>query len=511
MKRSALVSMFAVSAAGAALLAGLGAGGLGARPAMAQAPGGPGACSGLQAAGLFKDTTVTSAQVVAADAAKGTPTFCEVTGTISPEPRSHIGVVYRLPEGWNGKIVGFGGGGWAGNTRIETALQALKRGYATAQTDGGHNGANVWDTSWATNPAAVADFSWRAIHLMTLVSKDVAARYYGHRQTKTIYQGCSTGGRMGLIEVQRFPTDYDAATIGAPVYNLLVQTSAMVRDQTFTAPGAGFTNEQLAMVQKAALGACDARDGARDGLIADPRRCAWDPASIQCKAGQTGEQCLSGAQVNALHIAYGGLVLKDGRRASWPLAKGGEAGWPMFLQINPSKPDATNGGGMGSLGKIITGDESFSLESFRPDRDVARIRDSQFARDYEANDPKIAPFIRRGGKLLLWHGWSDAGPSPVGTIDYFEKVRAANPNSGQSVRLFLEPGVYHCGGGPGPDQVDLLSAIDDWSRSGKAPDTLLATKAKTNLSRPLCPYPQVAVYTGHGDQDAASSYACRMG
>ena len=139
MKRSALVSTFAVSAAGAALLVGLGAGGLLSHPANAQAPGGEGACSGLEASGLFKDTTVGSARMVAADAAKGTPGFCEVTGTISPEPRSHIGVIYRLPESWNGKIVGFGGGGWAGNTRIETAQQALKRGYATAQTDGGHS------------------------------------------------------------------------------------------------------------------------------------------------------------------------------------------------------------------------------------------------------------------------------------------------------------------------------------------------------------------------------------
>ena len=511
MKRSALVSMFAVSAAGAALLAGLGAGGLLTHPAMAQVPGGEGTCSGLEAAGLFKDTTVGSAKMVAADAAKGAPGFCEVTGTISPEPRSRIGVVYRLPEGWNGKIVGFGGGGWAGNTRIETAQQALKRGYATAQTDGGHNGANVWDTAWASNPAAASDFSWRAIHLMTVVSKDVAARYYGRRQTRTIYQGCSTGGRMGLVEVQRFPTDYDAATIGAPVYNLLVQTSAMVRDQAFTAPGAGFTAEQLAMVQKAALGACDAKDGARDGLLADPRKCAWDPASIQCKTGQSRDQCLTAPQVHALHLAYGGVVLKNGQRASWPLAKGGEVGWPIFLQVNSSKPDATNGGGMGSLGKIITGDESFSLESFNPDRDISRIRNSKFAHEYEANDPNIAPFIKRGGKLLLWHGWSDAGPSPLSTIDYFDKVKAANPNSGQSVRLFLEPGVYHCGGGPGPDQVDLLAAIDDWSKTGKAPDTLLANKAKSNLSRPLCPYPQTAAYKGHGDLDTASSYACKMG
>ena len=506
MRRASLVALFAVSAVGAVAALGFEGAGLGARPAMAQAPGGAEACSGLQASGLFKDTTVSSAQMVAAD--KGRPAYCEVTGVISPEARSHIGVVYRLPEGWNGKLLGLGGGGWAGNTRIETADQGLKRGYATLQTDAGHSAANVWDTSWASNPAAATDFAYRAMHLMTVVGKDVAARYYGHRQSKTYYQGCSTGGRQGLMEVQRYPADYDAASIGAPVYNLLVQTSAMVRDQTFAAPGAGFTPEQLNMVQKKALGACDAKDGAEDGVIADPRKCAWDPASIQCKPGQSGDECLSASQVQSLRSAYSGVALPNGQRASWPLAKGGEAGWPIFLQINASRPDATNGGGMGSLGKVITGDETFSLESFRPATDVARIRSSDFARQYEANDPKIAPFLKRGGKLLVWHGWSDSGPSPVGTIAYFDKVRQANPESGQSARLFLLPGVYHCGGGPGPDKVDFLGVLDDWSKTGKAPATLLATKDKTPVSRPICAYPQVAVYQGHGDQDSASSFIC---
>ncbi len=510
MKRSALVSMFAVSAAAAALLAGIGAGELGAHPAMAQAPGGADACHGLEASRLFKDVAI-RARMVTADPAKAMPAFCEVTGTISPEPRSKIGVVYRLPADWNGKLLGLGGGGWAGNVGLLSAQEGLRSGYATMQTDGGHDSSDVWNTSWASNAAARTDFAWRAMHLMTATGKDVAARFYGRRQRKTYYQGCSTGGRQGLMELQRFPADYDAASIGAPVYNLLVQTSAIVRDQTFSAPGAGFTEAQLATVNKAVLGACDARDGLTDGLIADPRKCAWDPKAIQCAPGRSGDQCLSSTQVDALRSAYTGVVLKNGQRVSWPLAKGGEVGWSRFLQTSNSASDATKGGGLGGdLGKIITGDPNFSVETFTPSRDLAKVRGSDFAREYEA-EPKLSPFLKRGGKVLMWHGWSDAGPSPVGTIAFFEKLRAANPNSGQSARLFLLPGVYHCGSGPGPDKMDLLGAIDSWSTTGKAPATMVAMKASPRLERPICPYPTVAIYKGHGDENAPSSYACKAG
>ncbi len=263
-------------------------------------------------------------------------------------------------------------------------------------------------------------------------------------------------------------------------------------------------------VNDAVLGACDAKDGVKDGLLADPRKCAWDPRSIQCKAGQSSDECLSPGQVGALHSVYKGVVLPKGQRVSWPLAKGGEVGWPIFLQTSDAKPDATKGGGLGGdLGKLITGDADFSIETFKASHDMSRIRSSDFAHQYEANDPRIAAYLKRGGKLLLWHGWSDPGPSPVGTIDYFTKVRLANPKSGQSARLFLLPGVSHCGGGTGPDKLDLLTAIDAWSTTGHAPATMLATKVNSKLSRPICPYPALATYKGHGDVNEASSYICK--
>src|SRR5262249_9214231 len=161
---------------------------------------------------------ITSAALVPADDARKLPAFCEVKGTVTPAPGSTIGVVYRLPRDWNGKLLGLGGGGWAGNVRIESAIQGLQRGYATLQTAGGHASTGPWDTAWAANPESRMDFAYRAIHLMTAVGKQVAAKYYGKAQTKAYYQGCSTGGRQGLMEVQRYPSDYDAEITGAPVY-----------------------------------------------------------------------------------------------------------------------------------------------------------------------------------------------------------------------------------------------------------------------------------------------------
>lgn len=503
MNRTALLGCAALAALGAGVGAWLKA----AQAQPATAAQGGGACEALAAPGMFAQTTVKSARMVPADAAKGMPAYCEVTAVISPAAGSTIGAVWRLPEGWGGKMLGLGGGGWAGNVSLPTATPGLKRGYATAQTDGGHSGANVWDTAWAANPEAATDFAYRAIHLTNVVGKQVVARYYGKGPSKSLYQGCSTGGRQGLMEVQRFPEDYDGVIAGAPVYTLQVQTSAVLRNQALGAADAGFTEAQFAMVNKAVLASCDAQDGAKDGLITNPNACKWDPAEIQCKAGG-GADCLSAGQVKALRTAYAGVTEPDRSVSAWPLARGGEPGWSRFIQTSAGTQDATNGGGLGSLAPLILG-KPFDMKTFDHKTDVAQVRSSAFAKAYEAKDPKIDAFLDRGGKLLLWHGWSDPGPSPVGTIVYYDQVKAASPKASQGVRLYLAPGVYHCGGGPGPDQIDTLAALDQWVTTGQAPATLLATKANSKLSRPLCAYPAQAHYKGSGDVDDAANWACR--
>jgi feruloyl esterase len=470
-------------------------------------------CAALES-GSFSHTRVVSAKVIAANSETDVPAFCEVQATISPVKGSTIGVVYRLPQPWNGKMVGLGGGGWAGNIRLDTAIHGLKAGYATAQTDGGHaipaRPEDVWRPDlWSSNPEAVVDFQHRAIHLMTVVAKEVVAKYYGRAHSKAYFQGCSTGGRQALMEVQRYPEDYDGVVSMAPVYSLTVQTSAAVRDNILGAVNPRLSVEQLARINQAVLAACDARDGVADKMLSDPRQCSWDPAELQCASGQSDASCLTQAQVGAVRRLYDGVKTSDGRFVAWPMSRGSETAWARFMGIQGFSSDSTHAGGLGKLVDHVFGDASFDLAKFDPDKHFEVLRASAFAKAYEADDANIRPFLARGGKLLMWHGWNDAGPSPWLTIDYFERVRKEVAEAGSSVRLFLSPGVEHCRGGVGADQFDALGVLDRWVETGKGPDTLLTTKAEPRLSRTLCAYPAVARYKGSGDPNQAESYECR--
>jgi len=464
------------------------------------------ACDALKSAS-FDHTRIASTKAVGADTTKDTPAYCEVVAAISPVANSNIGAVYRLPERWNGKMLGLGGGGWAGNTNLN--VPGLKAGYATAQTDMGHplasTPADIWRPDvWGVNPEALTDFHYRATHEMTVVAKQVVARYYGKPQTKAYFQGCSTGGRQGMMEVQRFPDDYDGVVSMAPVYNLTVQTTMLLRDNIVGATGAAVPRELAGKVKDAVLKACDAQDGIADGILADPRQCTWDPGEMQCKAGQSAD-CLTNTQADALRAVYRGVKAPDGRYVSGPLSRGNETGWRAVRLAD----DATHAGGLGVLTGPVLGDPNFDLSKFDPARDFAVARSSAFAKAYEANDPNIAAFIKHGGKLLLWHGWNDWGPSPWMAIDYFEQVNKAIPNAASSVRLFMAPGVEHCSGGVGADQFDGVGALDAWVQSGTAPSRLVAARTRPQMTRPLCAYPAVPQYKGSGDPNAAESFDCR--
>jgi feruloyl esterase len=481
-------------------------------------------CTALTDVRTFKDTTISTARMIGADPKAGTPAFCEVSGIITPAKGSHITVVYRLPESWNGKLVGLGGGGWAGNVTLDrsggrffNSSAHLAEGYATAQTDGGHTTTDPWDTSWASNPESMTDFSYRAIHLMTTIGKAVVARYYGKPQQRAYFQGCSTGGRQGLMEVQRFPDDYNGVISGAPVYSLLTQTSALVRNETFAAPGAALTAGQISRVHEAALAACDAQDGVKDGIVTDPRECSFDPTTLQCPAAGATPDCLTAPQVATLRSVYAGVKTTDGSTASYPLSRGGEAGWSRFVALAPVAETKAGtgaaGNGLGGLRKALFGNPDYDLNAFDAERDLRQMRDGEFAGMYEAKNPNITPFVAHGGKLLLWHGFDDPGPSPLGTIEYYENVRQTTgptaPGLDASLRLFLLSGVYHCRGGPGADGFDSLGALDRWVEAGQAPDDVIATREDGKLSRPLCRYPTLPRYKGGGDPAAASSFECR--
>lgn len=471
-------------------------------------------CADLVRPGLFPNTVVQSATIMPADATTGMPAYCEVTAVIAPVPGSRITTVYRLPEDWNGRMLGLGGGGWAGNLYVSLPLSGpgraasvgLPRGYATAQTDGGHSSTVTTDVSWVrNNPTAVTDFSHRAIHEMTVLGKQVVASHYGRPPAKSYYQGCSTGGRMGLMEAQRYPDDYDGIAAGAPVHTLLVQSSTVVRDQIFKAPGAAIPPDLMKIVHDAVLSACDARDGLTDGVITDPRRCGWNPKSLQCKPGSAGGSCLAPTQVDALNKAYRTVRTRAGDVGHYGLTRGSEAGWGPFVWTMPGPRNALNGD-LGDLIPLIFGDSDFDPATFDVEKHQAPIHRTPFAAEYEANSPDLAKFVARGGKLLLWHGFDDPGPSPFATIDYYERAVKASGKS--NVRFFAVPGMYHCNGGPGADSFDPLRALEQWVENGKVPETMIATNRIAGFERPVCAWPKLPYYRG-GDPASAASFVCR--
>ncbi|MGZ5985636.1 MAG: tannase/feruloyl esterase family alpha/beta hydrolase [Caulobacteraceae bacterium] len=544
----ARLAILAATVSGAALL----------HPAAAKAD--EAACASLKAAGLFKDTTIASAAMVPGDPAKNQPAYCEVKGEISPNPKSHIGVVFRLPENWNGRVLGLGGGGWQGDTSIRNAQPGLNRGYATLQTNAGHDPAGAvivrrggdalpplpggargveptfipkdgapptggpppaqvqaaalnaaFDASWAKdNPEAITDFSWRAVHLTAVIGKEVAAKYYTKPLQLAVFQGCSTGGRMALMEAHRFPDDYSAVIAGAPVFNLAVQTAGLVKGRLFNSAKTGLSDGQVALITKTVLDACDMLDGVKDGLISDPRTCKWDPGAIQCKPGAAAsDACLTVDQAGALRRAYAETRGSDGKVVVYGLSRGGESGWSTFVATKPQGGAPGAGGPGGSpMNAWIYGDANYDETRFNPVTDTAKVRSTAFAKDYESDDPDIRPFLAKGGKLILWHGLSDPGPSPYATIAYYEAVKkTAGANA--AVRLFAAPGVGHCGGGTGAMSFDILASMDDWIATGKAPEVIAASNPQKGFSRPLCAWPALPFYKGEGDPNVAASFSCR--
>jgi feruloyl esterase len=481
---------------------------------VSQAASAAGTCADLAHPGLFANTIVQTAVVVAADPKSGMPSFCEITGLITPVPGSKITTVYRLPENWNGRLLGLGGGGWTGllnlslpvSGPIRTASLGLPRGYATAQTDGGHSSTSPTDVSWTRdNPEAVADFSYRAIHAMTVLGKQIAASYYGHAVTRSFYQGCSTGGRMGMVESQRYPDDYDGIIAGAPVFSLMVQSSSVWRDQIFKAPGAAISSDQLKLVHESILAACDAADGLKDGVITDPRRCTWDPKILQCGAGSASDNCLSPSQVQALRKAYSTVRTLNGSIVSYGLMRGSEAGWNPVLYTMPGSRNVLNGD-LGDLIPLIFGDPNFDPVKVGAERQAAVLHRTRFAAEYEATSTDLSKFVGRGGKLLLYHGFDDPGPSPLATIDYYE--RAVKINGGSNLRLFVVPGMNHCANGPGADTFDPLTAMEQWVEKGTVPEQMIATHRAGGFERPICAWPKLPYYQS-GDPASAASFSCR--
>jgi feruloyl esterase len=339
---------------------------------------------------------------------------------------------------------------------------------------------------------------------MAVQSKTLISAYYDRSPELSYYQGCSTGGRQGMMAAQRYPEDFDANIAGAPVYNVLHLNTSQVALQVgmLRNPERIIAADKADLFAEAVVRACDANDGVEDGIV-EPRMCSFDPAVLACTNGDASA-CLTPVEIESARSVYLPVTTGDGTLVYPPRSPGFESGWRRPTPGQPLSPLWAD-----TPTYIAHGDDpDWDIMSFDLERDLAlALENGGFI---EANDPDLTEFRDRGGKLLLYHGWADPGPAPENTIDYYEAVtETLGGNQDDWMRLFLLPGVGHCGGGVGPSQADFLGSLDAWRESGTAPDSILATRGGANgMSRPLCPYPQIARYSGSGSTSDAANFTC---
>jgi feruloyl esterase len=461
---------------------------------------------------------------------------CKLSGVIGPEIKFEL----LLPENWNGKFVMGGGGGFVGSV-MNTSIMfgSLQAGYATVGTDTGHEGHPV-DGSWAyNNLERLVNFGHQAVHRTAVTAKALIKAYYHQEITKSYFVGCSTGGRQAMVESQRYPEDFDGIVAGAPSFDyigisaLATQiTKAMYPDPNNIEKAVIGPKEQ-ALIESFFLEHCDELDGIKDGILNDPRKCNIDLENLLCQGDQT-DSCLTKEQLEAVKVIYGGPKDSKGNSMFPGFPFGSEnavGGWTRWLtggmkyqaDLNnfqggvdvgdfepPASPSAYYGFGNSIMQYFIYNDPDWTYVDYNFDnlkKDAARI-----AATVNANNPDLSAFRKRGGKLLMYTGWSDAAIPPESVINYYESVLANDKRAADDVRLFMMPGVEHCFDGPGPSFVNFLTEIDKWVVSGTAPQQIvtywLDENMQPNGSRVLCPYPLISKYDGKGDIRNASSFSC---
>jgi feruloyl esterase len=472
-----------------------------------------------------KGTTITAAQVVPTAAA--IPSHCRVDGHVTV-PGNEVNFRVGLPENWNGKFYFSGVGGLGG--RIGSLDKGLSRGYASASTDTGHSAD---DPSWASDRAKEIDYGHRGTHVSAVAGKALAAAFYAKPVQHAYFEGCSNGGRQAFMEVQRYPEDFDGIIGGHPATGTPMQAGrAIVYQHMLASPDNFLSTEKIELISRATLAACDETDGLQDGLISNPPACAFNIETLTCKAGDAAD-CLTPGQVGTAKKIYGGVKMKDGRTFAYgfPVGhEGGTTGWRAWISgVNPPVKQADGSLAFGperqpsGYGLMDSNFRTLALDSDDPkygwkmldiDRDMPRLK--TMTEILSPLDPDLRPFKKRGGKLIAYHGWSDPGISAAGTVAYFEsmtKVVGGQKQADDFARLFMVPGMHHCGGGPGPNSFDMLPVLEAWVEKGIAPEQVVAsriTDGKIERTRPLCPHPLVARYKGEGDIDDAGSFECKV-
>ena len=517
---------------------------LAAAPVLAQS----GDCAGLKAARLqntvIAKTEATPVGTSASDARPGQPpaapwnypAYCLVQGTIDGRTGADgkpYGIQFemRLPEGWNGKLLYQGGGGTDGVVRPAAgssslgAMPGLARGYAVISTDGGHQGAG--DTSFGKEQQARLDYAYNWIGEAVRTAKQLVAIYYGHAPAKSYFAGCSNGGREAMIAVERYPTEFDGAVAGDPGFRLSRAAIAQAWDTgAFNAAAPldpsghpslkdAFSDADLKLVSDAVLAACDQLDGLKDGQINNVAACRFDPAILTCK-DEKNASCLSRAQVEALHKIFAGAHDSKGNElyAGWPYDAGiSDPGWRGWKLGSATVPARSVTLGANSLRDYFVSPFDPSFDPAKVDFDTAAEKVAATAEINDATDTQLSTFAAKGGKLIIYEGVSDPVFSANDIISYYQRLEADNGGEAAQgfARLFLIPGMTHCGGGPSTDEFDALTALENWAEKGSAPERIVAHgKAFPGRTRPLCAFPKYAAYDAGKNPEDADSFTCKL-
>lgn len=473
------------------------------------------------------------------------PSHCMVFGYI--EHGSRIGFALGLPDAWNERYLFLGIGGFGGV--LDPIDPGLAQGYATGTGDTGHRGASVQDASWAKDdPAAVINHFETGTAIAARDLKGLTAAYYGEMPAHSYFDGCSAGGRQAIVEAERYPTTFDGIVAGAPAWNYSKLLTTFVENgrTILKSPSNWIDPKTFEAIDRLVTTQCGAQDGVQDGLITDPGKCNANLRPLLCKAGTKGPNCLTATQratiVRLIYPAfakrgtgYFGYHLSGSMRdvgLSWGWSKwffgtkppvADKTGKLAFRgDVMPAGDDIGIGPNQFLLGEqflryMVTNDPDYDARTFKIDTD-ARSLERRLSGLIDADETDLGSFIRLGGKLIIWHGWADPAIPPEMSIDLYRKITKSTrsypgqPSIDRSVRLFMVPGVQHCGGGVGLARFDPLAAVVDWVENAKTPDRIDATQNvddKPVRSRPLCPFPKTAHYGGTGNPDDAENFICK--
>jgi Tannase and feruloyl esterase len=467
------------------------------------------------------------------------PAFCRVQAEIQPTADSHIKIEVWMPAlGWNGKFEQIGNGGLAGSINLFLMAQVLNQGFAAAATDDGHEAAPT-DGSWAIgHPEKVKDFGYRAVHETNVSAKKIIAAFYQKSPRYSYFNGCSEGGREAMMEAQRFPGDFNGILAGAAAHYWTQLMAAFAWNaQAMSAPGAFIPEAKRRTVENAALAACGSQHGVTDKFIKYPLQCSFDPSTLLCKTGDS-DNCLTSPQVEALKKIYSGPKTSHGEQISPGYEPGAEAeagppGISFSSYIFGPAPGASLDAMFSSsfYGSFVFEKPGWKVNELNFDKDIA-VTEQKVGQILNASDPDLSGLEKYGTKLIQYHGWNDGSPPPRHATEYYDRVAQKIGGYGavnKFYRLFMAPGMMHCGGGAGPNLFgnmldfapahdadhNIFLALQRWVEDGVAPDSIIATKRNDDptkgveLSRPLCPYPQEAEWTGKGNSSEAVNWKCQ--